>query len=123
MLGDKYPKVVSGPGKPSPVNVFHSGMNKTESLYARRLDEQMLAGDVLSWSYETLTFRLANRCSYTPDFLVITPGEIQIHEVKGGYVREDGLIKWKIAAAAHPEFRFFMCKFDGGNWIIREYKS
>jgi hypothetical protein len=97
-------------------------MNKTEAAYSRRLDSRKLAGEILAWRFEAITFRLAYRCHYTPDFLVITPGEIQVHEIKGGYVREDGLIKWKMAAEAHPEFRFFLCKLVQNHWKIVEYK-
>lgn len=122
MLGDKYPRIVSKAEKPNPVRLDHNRMNRTESLYAGKLEALRQAGGIIGWKYEALTFRLANRCSYTPDFLVITPEEIQVHEVKGGYVREDGLIKWKMTAAAHPEFRFFMCKYTNGKWTISEYK-
>ena len=133
MLGGKFPRVVSrpevgrspesrSPGPAAPACVEPEGMNKTESLYSRRLDQRKLAGEILAWRFEALTFRLAYRCNYTPDFLVVTPVEIQVHEVKGGYVREDGLIKWKMAAQAHPEFRFFLCKYVQGHWKISEYK-
>jgi hypothetical protein len=110
----------SGPAAPACVEPER--MNQTETLYSRRLDRQKLAGEILAWRFEALTFRLAYRCHYTPDFLVVTQTEIQIHEVKGGYVREDGLIKWKMAAEAHPEFRFFLCKYVQGHWKIVEYK-
>jgi hypothetical protein len=131
MLGSKFPRVVSRPdvaarqkepGPAAPACVQPEDMNKTEALYVRRLDSRKLAGEILAWRFEALTFRLAYRCHYTPDFLVVTPTEIQIHEIKGGYVREDGLIKWKMAAEAHPEFRFFLCKYVQGHWRIQEYK-
>jgi hypothetical protein len=48
---------------------------------------------------------------------------VQIHEVKGGFVREDGLIKWKLAAERHPEFRFFLCRLVKQQWNIEEYKG
>lgn len=131
MLGSKFPRVISRPeaacrlqenGPAGPACVDPESMNETEAAYSRRLDRRKLAGEILAWRFEALTFRLAYRCHYTPDFLVVTPGEIQIHEVKGGYVREDGLIKWKMAAEAHPEFRFYLCKYVQGHWKILEYK-
>lgn len=129
MLGDKYPRVISRPdqaARPKPAaesTASAQGMNKTETAYSRRLESRRLAGEILSWRFEALTFRLAHRCNYTPDFLVITPAEIQVHEVKGGFVREDGLIKWKMAAERHPEFRFFLCRFIRGQWRIEEYSG
>lgn len=121
ILGDKYPKIVSRPG---PVASRPNGndMNKTEAMYSRRLERQLLSGEILDWKYEALTFRLAHRCGYTPDFMVISQTEIQIHEVKGGFVREDAWIKWKMAAEQHPEFRFYICIYSGGRWKIQEYR-
>lgn len=126
LLGDKYPKVISMPARPAPVCSAAErtrGMNRTEAAYSRRLDYLNQKGEILNWRFEALTFRLAYRCSYTPDFLVITPSEIQIHEIKGGYVREDGLIKWKLASESHPEFRFFLCQLIKNHWKIQEYKK
>ena len=77
-------------------------MNKTEAEYAKQLELQKQQGKILDWRFEPLTFRLAHRCTYTPDFLVVTPDEIQIHEVEGGFIREDAAVKWKTAAARHP---------------------
>ena len=124
ILGDKYPKVISRPEHVSPVppaSCSDRCMNKTETKYSCQLENLRHCGHVLAWKFEALTFRLAYRCHYTPDFLVVTPVEIQIHEVKGGYVREDGLVKWKMAAELHPEFRFYLCRYMEGVWRIDEY--
>lgn len=129
MLGDKYPRVISRPGQGRPGSAAGQGaaraggMNKTEAAYSRRLESLKLAGEIKAWRFEALTFRLAHRCSYTPDFMVVTRSEIQIHEVKGGYIREDALIKWKLAAELHPEFRFFLCRYVHGQWQVEEYRS
>ncbi len=128
LLGDKYPRVVEQPKmlekRPAPAaKNCVGGMNKTEEAYARRLNAQMLSGEIISWRYEPISFRLAYRCQYLPDFLVVTRDELQIHEVKGGFVREDAWIKWKMAAEQNPEFRFYLCMYSGGRWKIQEYKK
>lgn len=54
--------------------------NKTECDYQRHHLHGMDA------RYEALTFRMANGHRYTPDWVVFTAtGNIECHEVKGGY--------------------------------------
>lgn len=98
-------------------------MNKTEAEYAGMLEERRLRGEVAWWRYEAITLKLADNTRYTPDFLVMLPdGVLEIHETKGGFIREDGWLKLKVAAALFP-FRFFLCqkasKKDGGGWSIK----
>ena len=126
LLGSEYPRVISRPGVPDPAAPASTGnerMNATEYRYSRILEKMKLASRIISWQFEPLTFRLGHRCNYTPDFLVVTPQEIQIHEVKGGYIREDGLIKWKLAAERHPEFRFYLCRYRKGEGSVEEYAA
>lgn len=101
-----------------------TGMNKTEAAYARKLETQREQGSILRFDFEPETLRLANRTSYTPDFRVILPdGTVEFHEVKGGYVREDAWVKFKMAAELHP-YVFLLCqcigKPDKGVWTIKE---
>jgi len=98
-------------------------MNKTEAEYAVMLNARQNSGEILWWRYEAVTLKLADNTRYTPDFLVMrADGSLEIHETKGGFVREDGWVKLKIAAALFP-FRFFLCqkqaKKAGGGWQIR----
>jgi len=98
-------------------------MNKTEAEYAAMLQARSTQGEIFWWQYEAITLKLADNTRYTPDFLVmLTDGTIEIHETKGGFIREDGWLKLKIAAALFP-FRFFLCqkqaKKAGGGWQIR----
>lgn len=116
--------------KPLPVAVgiveppeLNPAMNKTEAEYAGMLEARRLRGEVAWWRYEAITLKLADNTRYTPDFLVMLPdGVLEIHETKGGFIREDGWLKLKVAAALFP-FRFFLCqkasKKDGGEWSIR----
>jgi len=98
-------------------------MNKTEAEYAAMLQARTSQGEILWWRYEAVTLKLADNTRYTPDFLVMrADGTLEIHETKGGFVREDGWVKLKIAAALFP-FRFFLCqkqaKKAGGGWQIK----
>ena len=98
-------------------------MNKTEAEYAGMLEAQRLAGSVLAWQYEAVTLKLAHNTRYTPDFMVVAAdGALEFHETKGGFIREDGWLKLKMAASMFP-FRFFLCqkaaKKDGGGWSIK----
>lgn len=57
---------------------------KTELAYRREVLDR--AASVRSVTYEGLTFRMANGHRYTPDFVVRREGgQIECHEVKGGY--------------------------------------
>ena len=103
--------------------VRDQGMNKTEAEYAGMLEERKARREIAWWKYEAITFKLADDTRYTPDFAVMLPnGEFEIHETKGGFIREDGWQKLKIAAGMFP-FRFFLCqklaKKDGGGWKIK----
>lgn len=72
-------------------------MNATERAYAMHLETQLKAGAITLWQFESVKLRLAATCWYTPDFLVIRDGQIEMHEVKG-FWRDDARVKWKTAA-------------------------
>lgn len=98
-------------------------MNTFEAAYARRLEVERGAGDLLSWSFEPVKFRLAKKTFYTPDFLVVTPTQVEFHEVKGGHVRDDARAKWKIAAELHPWARWVFVQTSSLRlpWQFEEY--
>lgn len=91
-------------------------MNKLETRYAARLTDLVMSGKVLSFKFDAIKLRLADKCFYTPDFMVVAPnGEIEIHEVKG-FWEDDARVKIKVAAAMYP-FRFMAVQ-----WIEKEWK-
>lgn len=96
-------------------------MNKLEADYARHLNERIYAGEVVSWSYETIKLQLAKRTWYTPDFKVVTSSAIELHEVKGHW-EDDARVKWKAAAEKHSEFRFVAIQRKQGQWITEVYE-
>lgn len=95
-------------------------MNKTESAYARYLEALKHVGEVLWYEFEPMNLRLADKCFYTVDFMVmVKSGQIECHEVKG-YWTDDALVKIKAAAEKFP-FRFISVRLVKGNWDVREF--
>jgi hypothetical protein len=84
-------------------------MNKTEARYLQDVIEPRLkTGEYRSAKFEAVKLRLADRTFYTPDFAVVNDatGEIELHEVKGGWIEDDAMVKFKTAAAMFPEYRW-----------------
>lgn len=80
--------------------------SKLEAQYAQYLDALKYGKELRTWVYEPLKFRLADRCWYTPDFLVVqNDGALELHEVKG-WMREDANVKLKVVARLFPWFTF-----------------
>ena len=95
-------------------------MNKTEAMYAARLEALKHAGEIVWYEFEPMNLRLADKCFYSPDFLVmLKTGQLEVHECKG-YWQEDALVKIKTAAAKFP-FRFIAVRLVEGDWEIREF--
>lgn len=99
-------------------------MNKTEADYAQALELQKIAGEVLWYAYEAITFKLANDTRYTPDFAVMDKeGFLECHECKG-YWDDKAKVKIKVAASLFP-CRFIairkLTKKSGGGWEVEEY--
>jgi hypothetical protein len=90
-------------------------MNRTEAAYARELELRKTAGEVAWWEFEGLKFRLADNTFYTPDFAVLmTNGELQMHEVKGFWT-DDARVKIKVAAERFP-VAFYAVKKSREGW-------
>ena len=90
-----------------PPDLF-GGMNKLEATYAMSLEAKKRAGKIVLWRYERVTLKLADDTRYTPDFYVLElDGSVSLVEVKG-FMRDDALVKLKVAASQFPEFRFYL---------------
>ena len=84
------------------------GMNKLEASFGMSLEAKKRAGKLVLWRYERLTLKLADDTRYTPDFYVLElDGSVSLVEVKG-FMRDDALVKLKVAASQFPEFRFYL---------------
>jgi hypothetical protein len=90
-------------------------MNKTERRYADRLTHD---GRVLEWWFEEWTFKIGPDLRYTPDFVLVTTDfTFEVHEVKGGYAREDARAKFLVAAERYP-LVFRWAVYKAGGWTI-----
>lgn len=96
-------------------------MNSTEARYEQEiLLQQLRAGEIQSYQFEKMKFKIGDNCWYTPDFVVVTD-IIEVHEVKGGLIRDDAVVKFKAAADQYPYFRFVMAQYKGKTWsVIRD---
>lgn len=96
-------------------------MNKTEQRYADHLELLKTSGAILKYWFEAMNLRLADNCFYRIDFLVLqSTGHLEVHEVKGGYITDDSLVKIKVAAETFP-FRFVAIQWKNKEWITREF--
>lgn len=96
-------------------------MNGTESAYAVILEAKRRAGHIQAYAYEAITLKLAPRTTYTPDFLVLSAdGYVELHEVKGGFHRDDARVKLKVAATLFPWFAFTLATYKGKKWSLTE---
>ena len=121
-IASKPPKGIRGRGRT--VKRVSGAMNGTEAAYAIYLDLCKERREILDYWFEAMTFKLADGCRYTPDFVVqMADGMIEVHEVKG-YWEDDALVKIKVAAEMFP-FRFLavqkIAQKAGGGWAIREF--
>ncbi|VDA75953.1 hypothetical protein BANRA_05451 [Klebsiella pneumoniae] len=78
-------------------------MNKTETAYAQELELRKRYGEIAWYRFEGIKLRLADNTFYTPDFAVmLANGQLEMHEVKGGYWTDDARVKTKVAADQYP---------------------
>ncbi len=96
-------------------------MNKTELAYSQHLQLLQHAGQIDWFKYEAVKLRLADNTFYTVDFMVMkSNGELEAHEVKGGYIFDDAMVKIKVAADLFPFPFFIVKKANGGTWDIKK---
>ncbi len=80
-------------------------MTKPEREMAMILEAQRKNCEIESWKFEGVTFKLSDGCRYTPDFFVVVlslPLRLRIIETKGPFIREDAMIKFKVAKEQNP---------------------
>ena len=120
---DPAPSVTRMPSPRYPVPKTDR-MNTLESRYAREvLEVRKLAGEIESWKFEALKFRLADSTFYTPDFMVHFKDHIEMHETKGLW-REDARVKIKVAAEMFPMFRFIAVQWHRKSkaWVYEGFR-
>lgn len=93
-------------------------MNKTEIEYRDMLELRKRAGEIAWYAFEPFKIRLADRTFYDVDFgVMLADGRLEVHEVKGGYITDDGRVKLKIAAEHFPA-QFYLCQKVHKVWTV-----
>jgi len=96
-------------------------MNRTEAkFYDDYILPRIMRKEILWAQFEGITLRLGERCSWTPDFLVLlADGTLEALEVKGHW-EDDARVKFKATASLFPwlTIRAFrpLPKHQGGGW-------
>ena len=112
-------------------------MNSIEREYAYMLTEAANDRMIVGWIFEPMALKLAEKTTYTPDFLVVHEDRFQIVEVKARgkakivtspttgkkykkqwtSKREDAIVKVKVAATMFPWFEWtYAYKEADGSW-------
>ncbi len=90
-----------------------NGQNKTEAAHALDLEMRKRVGEVEDYRWEPLRLKLAKDCTYEPDFMVLMADHsVEFHEVKGGFITDDGMVKARVAAQMFPWFTFRLYQYD-----------
>jgi len=105
-------------------------MNRAEAAYAALLEARVRAGEIESYEFERVKFRIGSRCWYTPDFEVRHyDGRTEIHEVKvrwkNGQVgmREDARVKLHALAQSRPKTAVMLCVREvDGSWLVERVR-
>lgn len=97
-------------------------MNRTEEAYAAFLELRKRAGEIAWYRFEGIKLRLADKTFLTVDFAVmLSDGQLEMHDVKGGPIQEDALVKLKVAAEAYPLAFYIARKGKTANgWAITQ---
>lgn len=96
-------------------------MTKAEQAYAWWLKKEELDGRIVCWYFERIVLTLtrgrrpgSRPMVYTPDFVVVLLGGLfRAVEIKGPYIREDSVLKFKMAAELFPDLEWQMIQISG----------
>lgn len=100
---------------PSPFSPY---ANKWEFNHAKVLELELRAGAIKSWTYETITFRLAYRQYHRSDFVIgHNDRTVEIRQIKGWHPNLRASIKGlKWAAQKYPMFTWTIKWWTGTGW-------
>lgn len=115
----------------SPRNIFARGrrvskpageMNKLEQAYAQHLELRKARGEIAFWRFGVAKLKLADKCWYNPDFVVmLNDGTVEFHETKG-HLESDAAAKLRMVADVWWMFRLVLVKRSAtGGWSVTEY--
>lgn len=94
-------------------------MNKTEAMYAELLEASKAMGEIKHYSFEQWKLNVGIGSWYTPDFAVILKDDTLLFvEVKGGYITDKGMSKFKSACKQFPFIKWKMVQYKGKQWKV-----
>ncbi len=107
------------------------GVNKSERDFMRVIEQMHAESEYVVLTQPPRLFELAGGGTYTPDYLVVTPGGAVVYEVKGGYGgpgAEQGVERFKRAAAQwdSPVLVFVLAVRDksaAGGWRLEAWRE
>lgn len=96
--------------------------NKTERRFELEyLKAWLIEGKIDRYgSHESIQIEIANGARFRPDWPTWKDGRLTFYEVKGKKIWDDAKDRLKIAARSYPEFKFYVCQWNGCEWIIQE---
>lgn len=113
-----------GAQKTQPGQTAAGEMNKTEARYYDQVLWPLKANKkIIKIRYEEEKFKLGNRLYYTPDFGVVWAPDLAMKktfiEIKGGFIREKSVIKFKAAASKFSEYAWQLWQYKtGAGWKL-----
>jgi hypothetical protein len=119
-------KLVMAKGK---VQARDRGMNKTEVKYAQHLQREKEAGRISAFWFEAWKIRIADNCTWLPDFVVIdSDGMIEWHDTKAWWkkanklgITDDAVVKMKAVAEIYPQVKVAATWEIDGIWHQRVF--
>jgi hypothetical protein len=87
------------------------GPNQTEQEFALRFKADYPQLDLL---FAQVKLQLADKCWYTPDFFA--PTLLTFYEIKGSWITDDGIVKFKVAKKIHSWACFYCLQKKDGIW-------
>jgi len=95
--------------------------NGLERDYYQHLSDLRRAGEIHDFRYEPMGLRIGFNCRFHVDFVVIYPdGRVCLHEVKGGRIEDDAVVKLKVVATLYPWFPLYLVRRPrvGSPWQV-----
>lgn len=102
-------------------------MNKTEERFSRLLVARYLnpaPGVPFKYRvrFQPMALILGWDMRYEPDFMVTGDLKITFYEVKGSYIYDRALHKFKAAATMFPEFNFILAEWKNQTWKETQFR-
>lgn len=127
LAATQFPVSQSAKGQMQAKGRLPSGqMNRTETAYAVRLENERMAGLIRWWKFEGIKLRLADNTFLTVDFAVMRADDVmEMHDVKGARAiyAEDAKVKMKVAAEAFPFVFKLAFPRRGGGFDVEEVRA